>query len=258
MTIPFYRNIQVRLAPVPRPSTTVVAATLLLILLAPVGSSSATECSTGFASYSLPAERMPEGTGTPPPLLPLTLTIHRDLYAGLLLSPIREAAPLLRSSRFGRVKLENRITGSGETCGSQYVPAQALVNPAVLTSSTKRASRLLTPAMKGMVLFYNGSRRNLKTRLMPQENEMNARKTASMIGPIQEIDKPSQFGTAPFDQAIAVRLPQVDPLPLFQQRSIMAIDSFQTGIRPPGNESLRMNMTTTQALHGGNCANGCP
>jgi hypothetical protein len=75
---------------------------------------------------------------------------------------------------------------------------------------------------------------------------------SSIIGPVQEKAKIDQSHIAGLNQTMASQ-----PFP-GELRPILATDALKTSFRPPVNESLRMNMTTMQALHGGSCANGCP
>ena len=45
---------------------------------------------------------------------------------------------------------------------------------------------------------------------------------------------------------------------LFGGQPFVAANQIQDALPLPDNESLRMNRATTQVLHAGNCANGCP
>ena len=83
-------------------------------------------------------------------------------------------------------------------------------------------------------------------------------RTSSIIGPVQENEKTDQSNIAGLHQAMAIRPSSSESLSLFEGWPIPTTDVLKTSFRLPVNESLRMNMTTTQALHGGNCASGCP
>ena len=97
-------------------------------------------------------------------------------------------------------------------------------------------------SMHVSTLPYNGTKHVLSIRTTPTEIGVSLReKSAAIIGPVQEIRTPtlqpgSLFGAWPFD----------------------APDRFKSTVQEPDNESHRMNLTTAQALHGGNCPNGCP
>jgi hypothetical protein len=53
-------------------------------------------------------------------------------------------------------------------------------------------------------------------------------------------------------QAIATLPYTSDSNSLFGSQPFIALYPFQSALQPPDNESLRMNLTTAQTLHGGN------
>jgi hypothetical protein len=97
-------------------------------------------------------------------------------------------------------------------------------------------------SMHVSALPYNGTKQVLSIRRTPTEIGVSLReKSAAIIGPVQEILK-----TTP------------QPASLFGAWPLPAPERFKSTVQEPDNESHRMNLTTAQALHGGNCPNGCP
>jgi hypothetical protein len=43
----------------------------------------------------------------------------------------------------------------------------------------------------------------------------------------------------------------------FGGQPVVVLNPFQNALQLAGNELLRMNMTTAQAVHDGNCTDGC-
>lgn len=201
----------------------------------------------------------PKWKGTSLQILPPLLTVQRDLYDSLSSAPVEEAAPLLRSSRFGRGHIENRGIKHSAPCWGQPFRKHSLVDQAMFRSLGKGLSKsfihnILIPAPPS-----NGKRQILKTRtILPDLAIAPGEKTPNIIGPIQEHVTADQSGIPSLDHALAIRPFPGESLPLFEGRTILQTDPLRPSFRLPGNESLRMNVTTTQALHGGNCANGCP
>ena len=201
----------------------------------------------------------PKWKGTSLQILPPLLTVQRDLYDSLSSAPVEEAAPLLRSSRFGRGHIENRGIKNSAPCWGQPFRKHSLVDQAMFKSLGKGLSKsfihnILIPAPPP-----NGKRQILKTRtILPDLAIAPREKTPNIIGPVQEHVTADQSGIPSLDHALAIRPFPGESLPLFEGRTILQTDPLRPSFRLPGNESLRMNVTTTQALHGGNCANGCP
>jgi hypothetical protein len=149
--------------------------------------------------------------GTTSSLLPLTITRERNIYEGLAPSSVRERTPHMTSGRIGCVL--------GKTRGK-----------------ARRHS------MHVSALPYNGTKQVLSIRRTPTEIGVSLReKSAAIIGPVQEIRKPTPQRAS-----------------LFGAWLLPAPDRFKSTVQEPNNESHRMNLTTAQALHGGNCPNGCP
>jgi hypothetical protein len=166
--------------------------------------------------------------GTTSSILPLTITPERNIYEGLAPSSVRERAPHMTSGRIG--------CAIGKTQGK-----------------ARRHS------MHVSALPYNGTKQVLSIRRTPTEIGVSLReKSAAIIGPVQEIRKPILSHERLVSQTVAALPSTVDSTPLFGSQPIGALNRFPSALQEPNNESHRMDLTTAQALHGGNCPNGCP
>lgn len=238
---------------------TVLATAILIILIAtfaPVAQASPAECQGANLSRDNNAiESITSWRETSLRILPLTLTVQRDLYGGLIPAPILEAAAPIRSARFGRGNMNYHVMDNVDTCWSQSLRKNTAVNQAVIKSIGKSPSKFFTPVMRVPPLYYIGRKQFLKPRtLLPEMGLVPQDRAPSVIGPVQENWQPGQANAQGLNQSIAMRPIGSEALTLFDGRPILAIEQLQTGLRPPVNESMRMNMTTTQALHGGNYA----
>ncbi|WHZ15239.1 MAG: hypothetical protein OJF52_002080 [Nitrospira sp.] len=228
-----------------------IGVTLLMGLFAPAALASPADCQTVDLSRSGAIGGAIDGiTRWKDTSFPLTVTVQRDLLPALFL----EAAPLLRSTRF------KQGIGSGNTCWSQSFRKNAVGNQAVVRSIGKGSLRSITQVMRVPVLPSNGKRQVLQARTILPEIIITPRnRTSSIIGPVQENVKTDQSNIASLNQVMVIRPSSPhESLSLFEGRQTLAMDALKTSFQLPVNEPLRMNMTTTQALHGGNCASGCP
>jgi hypothetical protein len=224
----------------------VVGATLLMGLAATAALASPADCQSVDLLRRADAEGMRNWKNTS---LPLTLTAQRDPLHVL----VREAAPLLRSTRF------NRWIGSGNTCWSQSFRRNPPVNQALMRSVGKASVKTIARVMKVPARAYNGKSPVLQTRTILPESIITLRdrlrassdrfrNTLRLFNPLSRALSQAR-AVGPFLRA---------SLPLFEDRPILPTDAFRMNSRLSVNEALRMNMTTTRALRGGNCASGCP
>jgi hypothetical protein len=173
-------------------------------------------------------QRMVTGTGTTSSVLPLTSTPDQNTHEGFAPSSVLEIAPNMTRDRMARA--------IGKTQGK-----------------TRR------PSMHVSALPYNGKKHVLSIRTTPMEIGVSLReKSAAIIGPVQEIRKPILSHERLVSQTVAALPSTVDSTPLFGSQPIGALNRFPSALQEPDNESHRMDLTTAQALHGGNCPNGCP
>lgn len=144
-------------------------------------------------------------------------------------------------------------------CVSQDIRESALFNHAMITSIGKTQAKAHTQVMRASALPYNGKRQVLTIRTTPPEIGPSARyKPAPRIGPVQEIQKPILSDERSVSQAVAALPATVESPALFGGQPVVALNPFQSVRQLPDNESLRMNLTAAQAVHGGNCVSGCP
>ncbi len=166
--------------------------------------------------------------GTTSSILPLTITPERNIYGELAPSSVLEIVPHKTSGRMA--------CAIGKTQGK-----------------ARRQSRQVS------AFPYNGKKhvRSIGTTLT--EIEVSPReKSAAIIGPVQEIWKPTLPHERIGSQTVAALPSTGESTSLFGGQPIGALNRFSSLVQEPDNESHRMNLTTAQALHGGNCPNGCP
>ncbi|WHZ21235.1 MAG: hypothetical protein OJF47_000347 [Nitrospira sp.] len=228
-----------------------IGVTLFMGLFAPATAASPTDCQAVDLSRSGAVGVAIDGiTRWKDTSFPLTAIVQRDR----LPAPFLEAAPPLRSSRF------NQGIGTGNTCLSQSFRKNTVVNHAMVRSIGKGASKSIIPVMRVPVLPYNEKRQALQARtILPEILITPSKRPPSIIGPIQENEQSDQANIATLNQAMTIRpSSSTESRFAFEGRPILATDTLKISFQLPANEPLRMNMTTTQALHGGNCASGCP
>lgn len=173
-------------------------------------------------------QNMTTWKGTTSSYLPLTITPERNMYEGLAPSSVLESAPHMTSGRMA--------CAIGKTQGK-----------------ARRQS------MQVSAFPYNGKKHVLSIRTTPTEIGVTLReKSAAIIGPVQEIRKTTLSHERLVSQTVAALPSTVESTSLFGGQPIGALNRFSSALQEPDNESHRMDLTTAQALHGGNCPNGCP
>lgn len=202
---------------------------------------------------------LPTWKGTTLRILPVTITVDRDFYGGLVPSPVREVAPYMKRSRIVLGKMENQGMATIGACLSQDLRKSALFNHAMFRSIVRSPAKAHTQFMNVPALLYNGKRQSLTIRTTPPEIGISGRyKADTLIGPVQEIQESVLSEHRTVSQAVATRPSTVESLSLFGGQPSVASNPFQRALQRPDNESLRMNLTTGQVFPGGNCASGCP
>ena len=190
--------------------------------------------------------------------LSLSTTVERGIDGGFSLSPVLEGAPYMNNSRFVWGNTVGQEIAAIGACLRQDIRNSTRFNQAIITSIGKPRAKAHKPAMKVSILPYNGKRQVSKMRTTPPEIGISMHdKAPTIIGPVQETKNPILSDERSVSQSVAVP-PSIGQSPSFGGQPFVALNPFQSALQLPGNESLRMNLTTTQALHEGNCANGCP
>lgn len=237
--------------------TSILAAVSLVVTVVSVSLAVAGECQVIEEDGMI--QDMPAWKRTTRNILPVALTVERDIYGGFVPSPTREVAPYMNSSRFAWGNMENQevaIIGSGL---SQDIWKSAFFNQALIASIGKTQAKAQTKVMKAFALPYDGKRQIHTIRTTPPKIGISARdKVPTIIGPVQEIRKSNLSDERSVSQSVAALPATVEFPSLFDEQPLVAVSPFQNVLRLPDNESLRMNRTTTQVLHEGNCASGCP
>lgn len=227
-----------------------VGVTLLMGLFAPAAPASSADCQAVDLFRSDGLGMAIDGITTwKDASFPLTATAQRDRLSALF----PEAAPLMSSTRF------KKSLASGNTCWGQSFRKNTVGNQAMVRSIIKGAARSITQVMRVPVLPSHGKRQVLQARTILPEMIITPRhRPSNIIGPIQENLTTDRSNIAGVNQAMTISPSPNESLSLFENRPTLAMDTLKTGFQLPFTEPLRMNMTTTQALHGGNCASGCP
>ncbi|MEO8046062.1 MAG: hypothetical protein ABI684_02145 [Nitrospirota bacterium] len=156
-------------------------------------------------------------------------------------------------------KAETQVEhAASDACVRQDIHKSARFNQAIINSIGKPQAKAHKPAMKVSILPYNGKRQVSRMRTTPMEIGISAHDQAHiLIGPVQEIKYPILSEERRVSQSVAAP-PSIGQFQSFGGCPFVALNPFQSAVQLPDNESLRMNLTTTQALHEGNCATGCP
>lgn len=205
----------------------------ILAAVSPIGTSDPTSL-TSATEYPVREESgtiqdMTTWKGTPLCIFPLgTTTVEPNIHGTLVPSPVLDLAPHMTSNRIA--------CGTGKTQANAH------------RQSTNASA-----------LPFNGKRQVLTIRTTPPEIGISVRQnTATIIGPVQEVRKPTLSGARRVSQAVPAQSSTVESASLFGAQPFAASDRFRSTLQEPDNESHRMNLTTAQALHGGNCPGGCP
>jgi hypothetical protein len=235
----------------------ILGAESLIATVDPASLAAATECQVDEGGGTIQA--MTTWKGATSRALPLTITVNRDIYGGLIPPPVLEIAPYKKSSRIDLGNTENQETSTIGVCVSQNILESALFNHAMITSIGTTQTTSHKKAMKVFALPYKGDRHVLMIRTTPPDIGISVRNTPrTILGPVQEIQKSMPPDPRNVSQTVA-RLPSTVESPsLFGGRPLVAVHAFQNALQLPGHESLRMNQTTAQAVHDGNRADGCP
>ena len=235
----------------------ILAAVILIATVASANLTAAANCKVTEADGT--SQGLMTSEGTTSWTLPLTITVDRDLYSGLGPSPARKSAPYMKRSRISLGETEDQQINTIGACLSPDIRESALFKLAMMTSHGKPQAKAHTQIMKFSALQYNGGRHIFIIRTTPPEIGISVRKKArTIIEPLPEL----QQSVLPDAQSVsrpAAALPSIVEFPSpFGGQLLVAVHPFQNALELPSKESLRMNLTTAQALPDGNCAGGCP
>ena len=237
----------------------ILASMSLIATVASASLAAAAECRVTDLIDGDTIQDMPTWKGTTLSILPLTLTVERDFYGGFVASPMLEVAPYMKSSRIVLGKTENQGRATIGACSSQEIRKNPLFNHTIIRSVIKIPNKAHTHFMKVPVLLYNEKRQALTIRTTPPEIGISLRnKAPTIIGPVQVIQKSVLSDNPTVSQAVATLPSTVESFSLFGGQPFVASNPFQPAVQRPDNESHRMNLTTGQAVHDTNCADGCP
>jgi hypothetical protein len=237
----------------------ILASVSLIATVAPASLAAAAECRTTDLIDGGTIQGMPTWTGNTLSILPLTLTVERDFYGRPVPSPMLEVGPYMKSNRIVLGKTETQGMATIGACSSQEIRKSPLFNHAMIRSIVKNPAKEHTNFMQVPVLLYNEKRQDRTIRTTPPDFGISVRdKAPTIIGPVQEIQKSVLSDNRTMSQAVAPLPSTVELLSLFGGQPSVAWNPFQPALQQPDNESHRMNLTTGQTVHDGNCADGCP
>jgi hypothetical protein len=134
-----------------------------------VSTVAAAECPATDLKDGGSIQGMPTWKRTTLSLLPLTLTVERDIYGELVPSSVRDVAPYMKSSRLVLGKSENRKMATIGACSGRYIRKSPPFNHAMFGSIVKIPAKAHTQFMNVPVLLYNGKRQGLTIRTMPPD-----------------------------------------------------------------------------------------
>jgi hypothetical protein len=229
----------------------------LIVTVGPTSLSAAAECQVTEDGGTI--QGVPTWTGATSNIFPLTITVARDIYGGRIPSPVLEITPYMNSSRIGLVNTGNQEIATIGVCLSQDIRDSALFNRAMIPPIGTTQAKAHTKAKKVFIPPYKGDKHVFMVRATSPDIGISVRNTPrTIIGPVQEFQKPILSDERSVSQSVAALPATVEFSSLFGGQPFVAVNQFQDALQLPDNESLRMNRTTTQVLHSGNCASGCP
>jgi hypothetical protein len=235
----------------------ILAAVILIATIASAKPATAAECLVTKADAT--SQSLTTSEGTTSWTLPLTITVDRDLYRGLVPSPVRKSAPYMNRSRMSLSGTEDQEITTIGACLSQDIRESALFKHAMMTSHGKAKANAHTQVMKFSALPYDGKRHIFIVRTTPPEIGISVRKKArTIIGPVPELQQSILPDAQSVSQPVATGPSTVEFPSPFGGQLLVAVHPFQNALELPSKESLRMNLTTVQAVPDGNCAGGCP
>ena len=225
----------------------ILAVVSLVATVDPASLAEATECPITEDDGTIP--RMGTGKGTR----------ERAIFGGFVPSPVLEVAPYMNYSRIAQSDTEKQGFATIGACLSQDILKSELFNQAIIKSLGKTRANAYTPSTKVSPLPYNGKRQVRTIRTTPPEVGVSTRsKTATIIGPVQEIEKPILSAERSVSQVVIGLPSTVESPSQFGGQPLVELNPFASASQLPNNEIFHMNRSTAQAVHGGNCASECP
>jgi hypothetical protein len=115
----------------------VLVAMSLIATVDPVSLAAAAECQVTDLIDGGTIQDMTTWKGTTLSIPALTLTVERDIYEGLVPSPVPEPAPHMRNSRIAWSSIENHGSAAIDACLGQDIRKSALFSQAMIKSIGK-------------------------------------------------------------------------------------------------------------------------
>jgi hypothetical protein len=234
----------------------ILAALILIATVASAKLAAAAECQVTEADGT--SQGLTTSEGTTSWTLPLTITVDRDLYRGLGPSPVRKSEPYMKRSRMSLGQTEDSEIAAIGACLGQDIRESTLFKRAMVTSVGKPQAQAPTQIMKFSALPYTGKRHILTIRTTPPETGISVRKKARTIITVSELQQSVLLDAQSVIRPVAALPSTVEFPSAFGGQLLVATHPSRNAPELPSKESLRMNLTTAQAVPDGNCAGGCP
>ena len=234
----------------------ILAVASLVATVGPASLAVAAECQ--IAQENGTTQDMTTWKVIPSTIFPLTITVERDIYGRVIPSPLREIAPYMKSNRTILGDMEKREIPTIDACVNQDIRDGVLFNHTRISPIDKAKAH--KPAMKAFALPYTGKKQVLTIRTTSPAigTSLHYKTDTILIGPVQEIMKSVLSDERNISQVLAAQPSTVGSPSPFGGQPFGGSYLLRNAQQLPDNESLRMNLTTTQALHDGNCPSGCP
>lgn len=179
------------------------------------------------------------------------ITSRRDGGAGFLASPACTLAPSLSESLIHGIVLQDQRIAPIRASGERGPRTNATVNRASILARKTAKTQSSISTVKIDVRPYSEKIHSLRARMTPIDiiNKTGERPSI-IIGPT---DQHSANQTTAINLFPAVPVAQSGRPPADLSNLLP-----NAMLQPRYDESARMNVTTTRAIHGGECAYGCP
>jgi len=211
----------------------------------------AAECLAAELTEPRPVLELSTWSSLSPRILPPVIW-EQDGRQRLPASSACAAAPSLADGPIARARIRDQGIGTIGAAVGQSSRTSATVNRASTTDSRTMKPKSRIPTVKIGVHPHSGKKHASRASTSPIEIEAEiGERPAAVIGPRDE-----HSGS----QTSAEKLFPPAPVARSRRQPVDLSNPLRRVLPQPGydGESNRMNSTTTLALHGGECAYGCP
>jgi len=211
----------------------------------------ATECPTAELAEPQPILKLSTRSSLSQRSLPPAIS-EQDSRQRLAASSACAPAPFRADGLITRARMRDQDIATPNAAVGQGFRADTTVNRASTTGTRTLKTKSRIPTIKISVPPPSGKTHALRTRTTPIQIEAGTgRRPSGIIGP------KDQRSTS---QTTALNIFPPTPVGGSRHQPVDLSNPLRKVLPRPGydEESNRMNLTTTLALHGGDCAYGCP